>query len=332
MKYHSFSETGPMMSTIALGCWPLIGDQNWGHQDEGQSLETIAAARDCGITLFDTAPGYGNGASEELLGRALRGWRDQALVATKAPPKALSPGALQSSCDASLQRLQTDYIDLYQFHWPNHDVPMAESIGALEKLRNEGKIRQYGVCNFGLRDLGDFLAAGGRCLTNQLAYSLLARAIEYAVQPKCVEEKIGILCYSPLAQGLLTGKFRHPDDVPDGRARTRHFSRNRPQVRHGEEGCETETFAAIESIRTIAAGIGESMEAVSLAWLLEQPGISSVIAGARTADQIRKNAAAADLSLDPATVEALNQSTESVKKRLGDNPDLWQAALASRMR
>lgn len=332
MKYRSFGESGPSMSNIALGCWALTGDQTWGHQDEGQSLQTVAAARDCGITLYDTAPGYGNGASEELLGRALRGWRDQVLVATKVSPKALAPEDLRSSCEESLKRLRTDYIDLLQIHWPNHGIPMADSIGALEKLRQEGKIRKYGVCNFGLRDLGDFLTAGGRCQTNQVAYSLLARAVEYAIQPKCVEEKIGILCYSPLAQGLLTGKFSHPDEVPEGRARTRHFSRSRPHTRHGEEGCETETFAAIEGIRKISAGIGETMEAVSLAWLLEQPGVNSVIAGARSADQIRRNATASDLTLDPATLGALNRTTDTVKERLGDNPDLWVSGSSSRMR
>jgi aryl-alcohol dehydrogenase-like predicted oxidoreductase len=133
-------------------------------------------------------------------------------------------------------------------------------------------------------------------------------------------------------QGLLTGKYASPDDVPDGRARSRHFSKDRPRVRHGESGCEAETFAAIERIRQISASVGESMAKVSVAWLLAQPGVNAVLAGARKPDQIRETAQAADLTLATETIEALTEATEEVKRLLGANPDIWAGKAEGRFR
>jgi aryl-alcohol dehydrogenase-like predicted oxidoreductase len=195
---------------------------------------------------------------------------------------------------------------------------------ALEKLRGQGKVRAIGVCNCGVQDLSHLLTIGW-AETNQLPYSLLWRAIEYQIRQQCVDEGVGILCYSPLAQGLLTGKFSSPDEVPEGRARTRHFSKDRPQTRHGEAGCEPEVFTAIEQIRHICDEIGQPMATVALAWLLHQPGVTSVIAGARRPDQIRQTAQAADLELSPETIAALAEATEGVKQKMGPNLDLWQS-------
>jgi aryl-alcohol dehydrogenase-like predicted oxidoreductase len=222
-----------------------------------------------------------------------------------------------------LQRLDTDYIDLYQIHWPNRDVPIAETLETLERLREQGKVRAIGVSNFGVADLSDLLSVG-HCETNQLPYSLLGRAIEYEIMPQCIDNEIGILCYSPLAQGLLADKFASVDDVPEERARTRHFSKNRPLTRHDEAGCEAETFAAIERIRQICAEIDAPMAEVTLAWLLYQPGVTSVLAGARRPEQIKQNAKAAALDLPPEIVEALSAATDQVKQKLGSNPDLWE--------
>jgi aryl-alcohol dehydrogenase-like predicted oxidoreductase len=259
-----------------------------------------------------------------VLGRALAGRRHEAVIATKVSRSNLSDREIRRACERSLERLQTDYIDLYQIHWPSRTVPLEETMGALEKLRDQGQVRAIGICNFGVGDLADLLAVK-RVETNQLPYSLLWRAIEYEIKPICVDEDMGILCYSPLAQGLLTGKFSSPDEVPEGRARTRHFSSNRPQARHGEAGCENETFAAIEEIRRIASEIGEPMAKVALAWLLRQPGVTSVIAGARTPEQIRKNAQAGDLVLSPDVIKGLSEATDELKHKLGSNPDPWQS-------
>lgn len=314
-----------------MGCWAIVGDATWGPQDEKDSLDTISAALDAGVTTFDTAEGYGAGLSETLLSKALAGRRHKAVVASKVSPDHLTADGVRSACEASLKRLKTDYIDLYQIHWPSRTIGLSETLSALEDLRSEGKIREVGVSNFAVLDLDDLLAAG-RVATNQLPYNLLFRAIEYEIAPKCVQNDIDVMCYCPLAQGLLTGKFASPDEVLVGRARTRHFSRNRAQTRHGEEGHEQETFAVISRIRSICERIGESMEAVSLAWLLRQPGIATVVVGARNPEQIRRNAAAADLDLAVEAVHELSAATEALKAALGPNPDMWQTQSQCRMR
>ena len=174
----------------------------------------------------------------------------------------------------------------------------------------------------GVKDLSGLLAH--RCpISNQLAYNLLFRAIEFEIAPLCRENQIGITPYSSLAQGLLTGKFASADDVPEGRARTRHFSCDRPQARHGEPGAEVETFEAIARIRRISDDAGIPMNRLALAWLLAQPGVTSVIAGARNADQARANALAADMQLSDDTLAALTASTDPLKHKLGPNPDMW---------
>jgi aryl-alcohol dehydrogenase-like predicted oxidoreductase len=296
----------------------------WGDQQEADSASTVSAALDLGINLMDTAEAYGDGASEEVLGRALRGRRHQAVIATKICGGNLSAQSIESACERSLKRLGTDYIDLFQPHWPDHKTPPEESMQALVRLKAAGKIRAIGLSNYGVGDLTDILPYG-KAVSDQLPYSLLWRAIEYEIQPRCVQAGIGILCYSALLHGLLSGKFASPADVPDGRARTRHFSSSRSQVRHGEAGCETETFAALEQIRQIAVEVEQPMALVSIAWVLGQPGVTSVIAGARSPDQISGLAAASDLDLDPETIQSLNTATDQVKHILGTNPDMWMS-------
>jgi myo-inositol catabolism protein IolS len=324
MQYRKLGKSDISISVVAMGCWVLAGDSTWGPQDADESIATVHAALDAGVNFFDTAEGYGGGDSESILGRALLGRRREAVIATKVSRSHLSGDEVRRACERSLRHLQTDYVDLYQIHWPSRTVPLDETIEALERLREQGKVRALGVCNFGVRDLSDLLELGW-FESNQLPYSLLWRAIEYEIRQNCVDKGMGILCYSSLAQGLLTGKFTSPDEVPEGRARTRHFSQDRPQTRHGEAGCEVETFAAIESIRRICAEIGEPMAKVALAWLLRQPGVTSVIAGARTPDQIRQTAQAADLALSTETTGELTKATEEIKRILGPNPDMWQS-------
>jgi aryl-alcohol dehydrogenase-like predicted oxidoreductase len=314
-----------------MGCWALAGDFNWGSQEDAESIATVHAALEAGINFFDTAEAYGAGRSEEVLGRALEGHRSDVVLATKVDDAHLSREELIRACEGSLRRLRTDYIDLYQLHWPSRTVPLTETLEALDRLQREGKIRAVGVCNFGVGDLEDLLEVG-RCQTDQLPYSLLARAIEYEIQPKCLDEGIGILAYSPLMQGLLTGKFASPDEVPEGRARTRHFSRERPGTRHGEPGCEGATFAAIDEIQELCDELGVPMAQVALAWVLAQPGVTSVLAGARHPEQIAETAQAAELNLAPEVLERLTRITEEVKRALGPHPDPWEAPADSRFR
>jgi aryl-alcohol dehydrogenase-like predicted oxidoreductase len=317
------------VSKIALGCWGFAGGEMWGAQDEADSISTIEAALDVGINFFENAQGYGNGYSEEVLGKVLKGRRDKVVIATKISAATAANQGIEAACELSLERLQTDYIDLLQPHWPYRHIPADETYQAFSELRKAGKIRAFGVSNYGVGDLSDILEYGG-VSSNQLPYSLLFRAIEHEIQPLCVQENIGILCYSTLLHGLLAGKFNSPADVPDGRGRTRHFSKNRSGTRHGEEGCESEIFVAIDRIREIAAEVEQPMALVSGAWVLQQPGVASVIAGARRPEQIREMAAAADFHLDPAIIQRLNAATKEVKQILGPNPDMW--ASESRIR
>jgi aryl-alcohol dehydrogenase-like predicted oxidoreductase len=309
-------------SKIALGCWGFVGGSMWGDQQESVSIDTVSAALDSGINFFDNAHGYGDGYAEEVLGKALLGRRHQAIIATKITIDTDAEKDVAANCELSLRRLQTDYIDLLQIHWPNHQIPPDDVYQAFCKLLEAGKIRAFGVSNYGVGDLTDILQVG-RVATNQLPYSLLFRAIEYQIQPLCVQRGVGILCYSALLHGLLADKYATLEDMPDGRARTRHFSKNRPGTRHTEDGCEQETFDALQRIRQIAADINQPVSLVAVAWVLHQPAVTAAIVGARNPQQIRQMAAAAALKLDPETLQKLDDATDPVKKALGLNPDMW---------
>lgn len=332
MEYRKLGGTDIEVSVVAMGCWAIAGDQTWGDQDEADSIATIHKALEVGVNFFDTAEMYGDGYSEEVVGRALKGRRSEAVIADKVSANHLPPAELRAACERSLRRLQTDYIDLYQIHWPNWELPIAETLGVLRDLQREGKVRAIGVCNFGQRDFTELLEAG-HVASNQLPYNLLWRPIEFAIQPLCVEHGVSILPYSPLMQGLLTGKFASGDEVPDSRARTRHYDPDKhPGTRHGESGQEAETFAAVARIRAICQRIDVPMAEVALAWLLAQPAVTSVLAGARYPDQIVQNAHAAKVELPDDVVAELTAVTDELKARFGANPDMWQNETNSRYR
>ncbi len=322
MKYKKLGSTDMEVSVVALGCWAFAGGGTWGDQDDADSVATIHAALDEGINFFDTAEGYGNGYSEEILGKTLEGKRQDVIIATKVSGSNMTKEGIIKACEESLKRLRTDYIDLYQIHWPSRSVPFEETMESMKRLKEQGKIRGFGVCNFGEKDLTELLKITP-IETNQMAYNLLWRGIEYKIKDICVEYNIGILCYSPIAQGLLTGKFQTADDVPDGRARTWHFSKNRPQTRHVGEGCEKETFEAIDRIREIADDLQVPMADLSLAWLLHQEGVTSVLAGGRKPEQVIQNAKAAELKLTSDIIEKLNEATQQLKEVLGGKTDMW---------
>lgn len=324
MEYRTLGAADLRVSVICHGTWSIATrDAFWDGQDRADSIAAIYASLDAGVNFFDTAPAYGDGESEEILGEALAGRREGVIIASKVPPTDLEPARLRARCERSLRALRTDVIDLYQIHWPSKTLPLEPALRELESLRTEGKIRAIGVSNFGIGFLSR-LAAIGRAESNQLPYSLLWRPIEYEIQPRCARLGMSILCYSPLAQGLLAGTFASPDEVPVKRARTRLFSRQRPMTRHGEEGCEDEAFAAIARVRELATSAGLPMGRMSLAWLLRRSAVTSVIAGARNAAQARENAAAGDLRLDDDLVRALEQATDRVKELMGRNADPWE--------
>lgn len=323
MQYRPLGSTDIRVSAVCQGCWSIIGGATWGDQDREESLAALAAARDAGVNFFDTAPAYGNGESEQLLARAF-GKAEDLVIATKVRQEDLGRENLIASCEQSLRDLGRERIDLLQLHWPNPEIPLEETFLAMEQLVGQGKVRAMGVSNFGAGYLDDVL---GRwpVVTNQVAYNLLFRAAEYDIAPACGAHGVGLLCYSPLCQGLLAGKFASADDVPEGRARTRHFAGDRPQSRHGEIGAEEETFDALETIRRLCATLGKPMAQVALAWLLGREGVTAVVAGARNPRQARDNAAAGDLVLPDEAADALDGATEFLKRTLGRNADMWQS-------
>ena len=325
MLYKTLGNTEIEVSEFALGCWPFAGGRVWGVQDDSLSIQTVHAALDSGINFFDTAEGYDDDShSEEVLGRALLGKRSQSVIATKISPPHLIPDLIEKTCNESLQRLRTDYIDLYQIHWPNHSVSVEDSLAVLLRLRDVGKIRAIGVCNFGIQDLSDALNTT-EIVTNQLPYNLLWRPIEHEILPKCLEHNVGLICYSPLAQGLLTGRYSSPDDVPDGLSRSRLFNGNRPLATHGEEGIEAETFDAISELISLADEMGEHPAKISLAWVRSRPGITALLVGARSPQELDLNIPAFEYSLPASKVDQLSSVTDVVKHKLGSSADMWNA-------
>ena len=323
MQYRALGRRDDIqVSPIALGCWPFSGGDFWGNQEDSDSVTAVHAALDSGINFFDTAENYPR--SEEVLGQGLMGRRHEAVIATKVSARNLAPGDLVDACERSLRALQTDFIDLYQIHWPNWEVPLEETAGALDALQSEGKIRAYGVCNFADQDLREMVNTG-HCVTDQLPYSLVWRSIERSVLPLCREHGIGVICYSPLAQGVLTGRYASAEEVPEGLARTRHYSGKRRLAEHGEAGLEEELFAAVSKVREVAEELGEPMAAVSLAWLRQQAGITSLLVGARNADEVRRNLPSLELTLGDDVLERLELVTEPVKEAVGTNLDMWYA-------
>lgn len=332
MQYVKLPYSDLEVSRIAFGAWPIAGGFNWGPQDEKDSRDTLRAAYEQGINFFDTAPGYGHGKSEELISKELGDIRDKICIATKAAPKDFKYDLLKQACETRLKALKTDFIDLFQLHWPNWDIPLEETLRALQDLKKEGKIRAYGVSNFGKKDLSDFVNLGAQVTSNQLPYSLIWRAIEFEILPECIKQEVPVLCYMPIMQGLLAGKFENADEVPEDRARTRHFSKDRNQTRHNEEGLEEETFATLNDVKAISKEIDMSMANLSMLWLLNQPGVSSIIVGARNPDQVNRNLEILKLSLPTDILQKLSDLTDPLKEKLGRNPDMWQDEAESRFR
>jgi len=322
MEYRKLGKTNIEVSTIILGCMTFSGGANWGDQDERDSVQTVRAAFESGITAFDTAEGYAQGLTEQILGKALGADRQKATIISKVSPANLSYDSVISSLEGSLSRLGTDYVDLYMIHWPSRTVPFEETMSAMQKLKSDGKIRAIGVSNFGTEDLGEILNYGD-VVANQMCYNMLFRGIEYSILPKCMENGVGVLTYSSLAQGLLTGKYLSADEFPVGRARTKHFSSKREFARHGESGHEESTFLAVNKIKTVADELGIPMANLALAWSAAQPGITGVIAGGRTAEQAIMNARAGNVNLTSDVIAELTSITDGLKAEFGDIADPW---------
>jgi len=325
MNYIEIRDKDIRISQMILGCWALGGGYTWGDQEEADSVATVHTALELGINCFDTAEFYGGGRSEEVLGKALEGRRESAVIATKVWVDNMDPEGIVRACEGSLKRLRTDYIDLYLIHWPNREVATEQTLEAMLSLERSGKVRSVGVCNFGVKDLEDAFTVT-RPVVDQLPYSLLFRAVEYEILEACQQHEVPVLAYSALAQGLLTGKFADPADVDDERARIRFYSKDRPGTVHEEAGYEKQVFQALSRIRSICKTAGVSMAHTAILWLLQRPGVRAVLVGARKPDQVRRNVEALDFVLPEMTVRELEEVTDPLKAAMGPNPDMWRTA------
>ncbi|USN98680.1 MAG: aldo/keto reductase [Phycisphaeraceae bacterium] len=323
MQYTKIRGIEREVSRVAFGCMSTVPSIIYSGLEADDAVATMRRAFDLGINFFDTARAYADGESERQLGEAIRGIRDEVVIASKPKAGDLSASEIAGECEQSLRDLGVDRIDLYQIHWPKRVVPLEETARAMETLVEQGKVGAIGVCNFGPTDLDEWLGLAP-CATDQIAYNMIFRGCEFTLRERCTAANVGILCYSPLGQGLLAGRYETADDVPVGKARTRHFSDERPDARHGQPGFESETFAAIAAIKSIAEREGLPMGDLALAWLLHQPAVSAVLAGASRPDQVERNVRAAEVTLSPAVLNELDDATAVVKEKLGPSIDMWQ--------
>jgi aryl-alcohol dehydrogenase-like predicted oxidoreductase len=316
MEYRQLGRCGLRVSRLTLGTMTFGGRGQWGdvgRTDLEGARRQIDMALDTGVNLIDTADVYSEGASEEILGQALNGRRDQVLIATKARfPMGPGPNDAGSSrhhlieaCEASLRRLQTDHIDLYQIHEWDGQTPLEETLAALEHLLQSGKVRYVGCSNFAgwqvMKALGVARTRGLPEFVSQQVYlSLQERAAEYEIVPSALDQGLGLLIWSPLAGGLLSGKYRRGEPPPPGSRLAGEW--DEPPVYD-----EDRLYDTVDVLVEIAEGHGVSPARVALAWLLGRPGITSVIVGARTDEQLADNLAAAELALSPEETARLEE-------------------------
>ena len=302
MQQRRLGSSPVSVSEIGLGTWGMSG-AFWGAADDAESIRVIHRALDLGVTLIDTAEAYGNGHSEAVLGDALVGRRDKAVVATKVAPNHLDPRELESALEGSLKRLKTDYVDIYFIHWPNPDFPIGPTMDAMERLRASGKIKAVGVSNFSPAEM-DIARQHGTIDVLQPPYNMLWREIEAATLPYCREHSIGVMPYSGLAQGLLTGALTRETVFAEGdqRRTTLLF----------QPGTYEQSLDAVEQLRPIAARYGKSVPQLAVQWLTSRPGVSSPLLGARTVRELDENAASVGWSISDEDIAEIDGVTKPI--------------------
>ncbi|OCQ91317.1 aldo/keto reductase [Nostoc sp. MBR 210] len=317
MEKRKLGTSAVEITPIIIGTWQA-GKRMWVGIEDADSIKAIRAAFEAGITTVDTAEVYGEGHSERIVAEALADVRDQVQYATKVFSNHLKYDQVIQACDRSLKNLKTDYIDLYQIHWPagafnSEIVPIAETMKALNELKQQGKIRAIGVSNFSGAQLAE-ASQYGRIDSLQPPYSLFWRAVEKDAMPYCIENQISILAYSPLAQGLLTGKFtRGQKFAPeDNRSSNKLFQGENFERAH----------QALDKLRPIAERHHCTLAQLALAWLIAQPQ-ANAIAGARYPEQAKDNALAADVKLSADEIAEIDSIGRIVTDHLDNNPVMW---------
>jgi len=309
------------ISVLAFGAW-AIGGWLWGGADSKEAVKAVETAVDHGMTTIDTASVYGFGLSEELVGKAIKGKRDKVQILTKFGMswdgnqgefffeskdnsgkdvkiyRHSSKEKVLKDCDESLRRLKTDYIDLFQIHWADPTTPVSETMEALEILIKNGKIRAGGVCNYSV-ELMKEAAAAFKLTSSQVPYSMVNRNIEKDIVPYCIENNIGILAYSPLQRGLLTGKMKPGHIFNDGDSR--------PATPYYKEPNFTKILGLLDKIKPIADDRNITLSQLVLNWTIQQPGITCALAGARNPVQVLDNIGATDFSLSCEEISRINK-------------------------
>ncbi len=317
METRPLGQTNIQITPLIMGTWQA-GKRWWVGIEDADSIKAIRAAFEAGITTIDTAEVYGEGHSEQIVAQALGDVREQCVYATKVFANHLSYGDVIAACEHSLKNLQTDYIDLYQIHWPagafgSEIVPITETMAALLKLQDQGKIRAIGVSNFSREQLEEALDCG-RIESVQPPYSLFWRWVEADILPYCVEENLTILAYSSLAQGLLTGRFGPGHEFPEGDNR-------RANILFQGETYQA-ALAALEDLKPIAAAHQTTLGNLALAWLIAQPQTTAIV-GARSASQAQENAQAALVKLSPEELAAIDRISQKVTATIPTRPVMW---------
>ena len=290
------------VSVVGLGC------NNFGWRIDAKATGAVVdAALDAGINFLDTADIYGGGQSEEFLGQALGDRRAQIVLATKFGMKfdeqrqGAKPAYIRQAVEDSLRRLRTDRIDLYQLHQPDPSTPLADTLGALNELVRAGKVREIGCSNFSagqIKEAESAAGSGARFVSVQNHYNLLHREPEAGVLPECVQAGLAFIPYFPLANGLLSGKYRRGQAHPQG---------SRGGDGFGPKVFSDENLAKVEALADFAASRGHTLLELAMSWLAARPAVASVIAGAKTPEQARTNASAADWRLTAADLEELER-------------------------
>jgi len=312
MQKRLLGDSGLEVSVIALGTWAMGGTvETWGQVDDRESIAAIHQALDLGINLIDTAPIYGLGHSEEIVGKAIQGRRNEALVATKCgllfpksndelPPRCLSRESIIRECEDGLRRLRTDVIDVYHCHWPDPETHIHETMDALTTLLEQGKIRAIGLSNFSCEQMTAAREFGPvHCL--QPHFSMLhLRAAEDLI-PYCIEYRIGVLPYSPLAKGLLTGKFSTDSRFEDIRSQDPEFVGERYR----------RNLRVVDELKNIAASYDRTLTQLVINWTVSFPGVTAPIVGAKRPSQVVENAGGVGWTIteeDRARIDAIIRS------------------------
>lgn len=325
MRLRKLGNTNLQVSAVALGTWAIGGGPWWGETNDAESIRTIQAALDAGINFIDTAAVYGFGRSEEVIGKAIQGRRDRVVLATKCAlwwkdtrgslffsqdghdvRRSLRPETIREEIELSLRRLQTDYIDLYQTHWQSVEpdfTPIADTMACLTQLKKQGKIRAIGVSNASIEQMDQYRAAGVLD-SAQPRYSMLDRTIESGITAYCIKHNISILAYSPLEQGLLTGKI--------GMDRTFSETEYRNAIPWFRPGPRQRVLNMLAGWRDLTNHYHCTLSQLVIAWTIQQPGITVALCGARHPGQVQENATAGDLELQPADMQRIRRDLEQL--------------------